>query len=466
MGDRIHMSDQHIPEFEDRLRALLARAAEAIPDDADISARVRQVPARDLRYTGIRAGGRGLAGPRAFLATAATIVVVALLAGVLLFFRPLGSLPPSRGLVGVGTATAAVPLPTVVPTTCVPFVPGTPYTGNIGPNGPVFGPVNPPAPTGTPVDNSVAIGGQVTVQGVTITLERAYADASQTVVTYQTQTEGKNIWLADASFPILIDSHGNRYAELDVGGGAGYIGKTTKAQGEAIFAPLPQNELASTQMLTFFTQQVGATSWTSPNSFAAAIPVTINGPWQISFSLTPVAGTAVTLSNSPLTRHGVTVQPLEIDLAPPGGGLQGTFGGARVMVRISGLAPDMPLSEVASYDIAFLAMRIGGGGGGGCGGGILELVLPNGEQIFPGVVALPELIDQSAPDGSMTAGQQAQTVGPSGTVELEALFYLPVPVVSGILLYMDNVATAPGTAKPYPPEQVNGPWEFQLPPSA
>ena len=109
---------------------------------------------------------------------------------------------------------------------------------------------------------------------------------------------------------------------------------------------------------------------------------------------------------------------------------------------ISGLAPDMPISEVASYDIAFLGMRIGGGGGGGCGGGILELVLPNGEQIFPGVVALPELLDQSAPDGNMTAGQQAQTVGPSGTVELEALFYLPIPDVSGILLYMDHVAAA------------------------
>ena len=435
------MSDQHIPEFEDRLRALLARAAEAIPDDIDISERVRQAPARDLRYTEIRAGGRGLVGPRALLATVATIVVVALLAGVLLFFRPIGSLPPSGGLIGVGTPTAtSVPLPTVVPSACVPAGPNTP-----GPPGVT----NPPPPTGTPVDNSVAIGGQVTVQGITLTLDRAYADATQTVVTYQVET--KNFWGPDPTSPILIDSHGNRYAELD-GSGHGVKGEE---QGEAIFAPLPQSELAPTQMLTFFTQQMEGIPSTSYNGLP------INGPWQISFSLTPVTGTMVTLTNAPLTRHGVTIQPVEIDLAPPGGGLQGTFGGARVMIRISGLAPDMPLSEVARYDTAVVDMPGGASGGGGCPGGILELALPNGEQIFPGVVYLPE---ETVPTGP--GGQQALTVGPSGTVELEALFYLPIPDVSGTLLYMDHVAAAPGTGTPYPPQLISGPWEFQLPPSA
>ena len=233
-----------------------------------------------------------------------------------------------------------------------------------------------------------------------------------------------------------------------------------------IFAPLPQNELASTQMLTFFTPQVWATSWAGPPTPRPTTNQPINGPWQISFSLTPVAGTVVTLSNSPVTRHGVTVQPLEIDLAPPGGGLYDRFGGARVMVRISGLAPDMPLSEVAAYDSAVIDQPGGGSEGGGCPGGILELALPNEEQIFPGVVYLPEETVPTGPVYATPVGQQAQTVGPSGTVELEALFYLPIPDVSGILLYMDNVAAAPGTAKPYLPEQVSGPWEFQLPPSA
>jgi hypothetical protein len=152
---------------------------------------------------------------RTVLAAVAAMVVVALLAGVLLFFRPIGSLPPSGGLIGTGTSTAtSVPLPTVVPNTCFSAGPGTPLPDNVA----APGPVNPPAPSGTPVDNSVAIGRQVTVQGVTITLERAYADATQTIVTYQ--TEGKNLWLADPGSPILIDSHGTHYDLMSVGGGA------------------------------------------------------------------------------------------------------------------------------------------------------------------------------------------------------------------------------------------------------
>jgi hypothetical protein len=418
------MSEQHVPDFEDRLRTLLARAAEAIPADTDLSPRVYQTLARDSRGAG---AGR-VVGPRHVLATVAAVLVVALLAGVLTFLHPRGSLRPAGGVTGKATNTATTaPLPAIVPSTCAPQ-----------------GVANPPASpvTATPVDHSVAVGRHASLNGITITIDRAYADATQTVITYHMQT---NLNPPLPETPVLLDAHGHRYAmtsgDWDIQRGANYV-----------FTPLPPEELGTPQTLTFFTQQMRLADPTGPGAL-------VDGPWQISFSLTPALGTSVALSSTPLTRNGLTVQPLRLDTVPAGGGLDGATGGARVVARLSGLAPGMHLSDLSSFNTVF---NLGGGGSSGCGGGALELVLPNGQQIMPGVVYL---LGQPVP--TTPAEQQAalaQTVGPSGTVDLEALFYTPIPAVTSLTLYVDHIAAQlAGAAKP---TQVSGPWEFQLLPSA
>ena len=424
------MPEQHVPEFEDRVRALLARTADAIPSDTDLSVQVRQALTRETHG----ASARRVIGSRHVLATIAAVLVVALLAGVLTFVRPHGSLlRPAGGVTGAPTTTAtAAPLP-VVPPTC-------------GPGGPVgSSPANSassPPVAGTPVDHSVAVGRHASLHGITITIDRAYADATQTVITYHMQT---NVNPPLPALPVLLDAQGHRYSMIsgdwDIQRGANFI-----------FAPLPPEELGTPQTLTFFTQQMQLANSTGPGAL-------VDGPWQISFSLTPAAGTSLALSNAPLTRNGLTIQPLRLDVASAGGGLDGAMGGARVVVRVSGLAPGMHLSDLSGFETAF---DLGGGGSFGCGGGIAELVLPNGQQIVPGAV---HLVGQTVP---ITSAEQqaalAQTVGPSGTADMEVLYYTPIPSGMSLTLYLDHVAAQlAGMASP---TKISGPWVFRLLPSA
>lgn len=417
------MSEQHVPEFEDRLRTLLTRAAEAMPTDTDMSARVRQAHARGTRMT---SGLSGI-GPRHGLATVAAVLVVALLAGLLVFAHPGGSLRPAGGVTGKSTATASTgPTQGVVPPPCRSDDP----------------PANPPLPSGTPVDHSVAVGRYASLHGITITIDRAYADATQTVITYHAQT---NVNSTMPYIPVLIDAQGHRYGMFSGGW-------DIKHGGTLIFAPLPTEELGTPQQLTFFTQQMQPVGST-------ALSTLVDGPWQISFSLTPAAGSSVALSNAPLTRNGLTVQPLRLDVAPVGGGLDGATGGARVIVRLSGLTPSIQLSILSGFDTNLF---LDGASSSSCGGGKLELVLPNGQHVMPGFVyplgldAPTTLAEQQAPP--------VQTVGPSGSVDLEALFYVPVSAGTGLGLYVDHVnALVAGAARSTP---VSGPWEFRLQPSA
>ncbi len=185
----------------------------------------------------------------------------------------------------------------------------------------------------------------------------------------------------------------------------------------------------------------------------------VDGPWQIPFNLTPAAGTAGALSNTPLTHNGLTIQPLRLDVAPGGGGLDGVAGGARVVVRVSGLAPGMHLRDLSGFNPGD---GLNGYGSGGCGGGTLLLVLPNGQQIAPSYV---HSLGQTVPvTPAEDQAALAQTVGPSGTADLEALFFAPIPAGTNVTLYVDHVpAQFAGAATS---SQISGPWEFRLQPSA
>ncbi|HEU5441234.1 MAG TPA: hypothetical protein VFU88_18255 [Ktedonobacterales bacterium] len=420
------MPEQHVPDqFEDRLRTLLARAAEAIPPDTDVFEHVRQAHARGTHRSRV-------AGSRPVLATIAAVLVVALLAGALTFARPGGPLRPP-GVTGTpttaATATAASPI-VIVPPIC----------DASGSNEPVF-------PVGPRVDHSVAISGQVSVHGITLTLDRAYADATQTVITYHIQP-GAN--LPQPEYPLLLDAQGSRYANFYSSSGQG-------GGGIAIFAPLPPEQLGTPQMLTFFTQRMRSV----PQQYQVPTPpavTLVDGPWQIPFTITPVAGTSVALSNAPATHNGLTIQPLRLDVAPPGGDLDGASGGERVLLRLSGLAPGMHLSDAANVGQAFI---LAGTASSSCGGGTLALVLPDGQPILPGLVQPVGLIVATT-DAEVQA-QRAQTVGPSGTVDLEAVFYAPIPAGTSVTLYFDDVrAQVAGVHKS---TSVQGPWQFQLPPT-
>jgi hypothetical protein len=385
-------------QFEDRVRALLAHTAEAIPDDTDLTERVRQAHARAIRGMG-RGIGRA-AGPRHVLATVAAVVVVALLAGVLTFVRPGGTGWPAGG----PTATATLQQVVVMPPDC----------GQLAPD-------SLPPPYGT-VDHSIAVGRSASHHGITITIDRAYADATQTVITYHMQTNLNPPLPVSA---VLMDAQGHRYVELKGSWGI-------QSGGQYVFSPLPPEESGTPQALTFFTQQMQSITGRE---------AVVDGPWEIPFTLTPAAGIAVALSNAPVTHNGLTIQPLRLDVAPAGGALDGQPGGARLVVRLSGLAPSMLPSDIPSFDSVF----VDGDGvpTAACGGGLLVLVRPNGQQILPGFVQPLE-----------------QTIGPSGTADVEVLFYAPMLAGTSLTLYVDRVGAQLAGKDTF--QWISGPWAFRL----
>jgi hypothetical protein len=361
---------------------------------------------------------RGIAGPRSVLATVAVVLVVALLAATLTFAHP-GGLPRSGATSARPTDTATTaPMPAITPLRCDSSAGGV---------------VNPPQPAGNPVDRSVAIDSSVSVQGITITIDRAYADATETIVTYHMQT---NLNPPLPAMPVLLDAQGHRYASIvgdwDITRGAYFV-----------FAPLPTDELGIPQTLTFVAQQMRLAAATGPGAL-------VDGPWTISFVVTPTAGTEIALNNPAVVDKGLSVRPLQLDIAPAGGGRVGASGGARVVLRLSGLPPTAPFSSLNNFATA-------AGPGGSlphCRDVILELILPNGQQIAPGSVTL---LGQTVPETSAEAdAAQGQTLGPSGTVDVEALFYVPIPSTAGLTLYMARPSSG----------NLGALWEFPLVPSA
>lgn len=438
------MSEQNTPEFEERLRVLLARAAEVIPADTDLSARVRQELVRSPR--GPR--GCGIVGPRNVLVTIAAVLVVALLAGTLTFMHP-GRGPIAGGVTGQPTSTATIGPTSRFPTigaTAEPSSTLAPLTcGTNGIAGMGGGVTNPDLSTGNPVDHSIAVGRHASLHGITITIDRAYADATETIITYHMQT---NINPPLPAVPVLLDAQGHRYGMISgdwtVDGVANYI-----------FTPLPAEELGAPQTLTFYTQQMQLVDSEEPGTAPGSL---VEGPWKISFTLTPATGKAVDINAHPLTRNELSVQPLRIETAPVGGGLLEAAGGVRVIVRLSGLEPSMPIGELYGFDTAAGP----GGSSPGCGGVILELALPNGQQFAPGFVHVLEQTVPTTPAEQEAA--QGQTVGPSGTVDIEALFYLPIPTSTDVTLYLNHLAAqVSGATKS---QQISGPWAFRIPPSA
>jgi hypothetical protein len=157
-----------------------------------------------------------------------------------------------------------------------------------------------------------------TVGDITLTVNAAYADATRTLVRFQTNR-------IDHAFPrfiTLIDSKGARYPRLE--GGGYFLGA-----GESVveFAPLPSSLLAARQRLVLYTPGMEDIQTGDPESTDPHIVAT--GPWATCFSVTPARGTTLSLQQKPVTAQGITITPLQLDVAPPNSQPDLVNGGAR-----------------------------------------------------------------------------------------------------------------------------------------
>jgi hypothetical protein len=176
----------------------------------------------------------------------------------------------------------------------------------------------------------------------------------------------------------------------------------------------------------------------------------VKGLWQVSFALTPVAGPSRVLSNPAVTRNGLTIQPLQLTLAPPGG-LDGWPGGARAVIRIS----DLPKETRADTFTLFNTLSAGGGMSGitgSCAGGLVLLHGGDGTWLRPYYILLlaPAF---SGPD---------QLIGADGAAEFEAIFPLTLAQArrTSWTLVLDHLRIATVASRAATP--LNGPWVFHL----
>ncbi|HEY7975655.1 MAG TPA: hypothetical protein VID72_09955, partial [Ktedonobacterales bacterium] len=245
-----------------------------------------------------------------------------------------------------------------------------------------------PSNTPSPLDDSIAIGASASLHGITYTIDRAYADATQTVVTYH-ETAPANVVLSDG-VAAIEDAAGARYGTI-LSEATGGPSEPASQPGHfvAAFAPLPQSELGTPQHLAVVVTGVRTMPATplTPGVEVVRGPL-LTGEWRMSFTITPVEGNATLLSLPAQTHDGVTIQPEAVDSAPTGGGLDGKQGGIRVRFRVSGLPAAMPIYDAAHYSYFFQAGPNGDSLGTGCAA-TLTLRLPAGKTLIPGAVIVP-----------------------------------------------------------------------------
>lgn len=391
-----HPASDPQDQFTEHLSALLARAVQSARPNPDLARLLRQrLSASDtpaLPRRAFSSYGAGLPS----LAPIGSVALVALLLAAftwtfvghgMLGFRSLHTGERQ----GTGAAATATTTPLPVPT-CVPaqqqHYPKIALAAN-------------------PSDRSVAVGASASDKGVTVTIQRVYADATQTVITY-TSSSGYS-----AFEDTLDDASGARYGAFSGGGVRSANGQHMNVE---VFQPLPQSELGSPQQLTFrITKLMGQTS----GSEGSPAPI-VNGAWNIPFTVTPAAGMAIPLSLPAQTHDGVTIQLEELDIALAGGGLDGQSGGVRVRYKVSNLPPTMLLSTVMEYPTYFATANSASGSGISTGAAchnLLTMQLANGQATVPGMITA---MASRAPGDMMI-----QQVGADGSAELEAVFFAP-----------------------------------------
>lgn len=291
---------------------------------------------------------------------------------------------------------------------------------------------------GTPINRSVK------VQGVTLTLDDGYADAARTVLTmhFDSGDTKREFSPAPDIRPRLVDAQGTVYTPF----------ASSQLNEDALmeFSPLPSDALGTPQELTFVIDEMSSNPSNPQNQGAI-----VTGPWQIAFQLTPQAGHAIALDVAPETHGGITLQPERLDLTPAG---------VRLLVRESGLPPDTVVFSVkhfATHLDDILACPPGqgvcGSLGGSGDGARMQLAAPGGQTLVPGWVN----VVSPAPQDGVPINQQA--VGPSGTAEIEFLFFSPVKDPRGTArVTFDEVRFASATGPSAPEQSIPGPWSFTL----
>jgi hypothetical protein len=282
-----------------------------------------------------------------------------------------------------------------------------------------------------------------------VAVTKSYADPIRTAVELRVSVPGARIPRDQTSSlarpdtlqilgATLRDTHGRSYpvavpllpGHNGVAGAFGYAAGQDVAIGYYEFEPLSEADFGAPQTLTL---RISGLRLIAEQRYI----MELTGPWVVTFQVTPQAGRSLNLQVAPQTRHGVTLQPLRLDIAPANANaFDGLGRGERLKLRISGLASTTKVGDITYY------------------------------------LALQSSIDELRLDGRLPIEIQNvdkpgadPLVGSSGTLDLEIIFLaLPPAQVTGAQTLSLNqlvVSTEPGTG--VVTKTVKGPWVFQIP---
>lgn len=283
-----------------------------------------------------------------------------------------------------------------------------------------------------------------------VAVTRSYADPTRTVVELQIVTPGARIPHGASSvtsppdrldlFNVRVrDAQGHIYWPTNTLPGSvfAYGAGQDVATGYGEFDPLPESLLSAPQTLTLDIGQIML------ESAEVSHTVSFAGLWSATFRVTPYAGHSVNLHVAPQTHHGVTIQPLRLDIGHNANVFDGLGGGERLILRVSGLAPDTVPNDVTGFSTA---VSLQDGGSLTSGGRLRATLLLEGRP--PATVAGAN-------------NRSPAVVGPSGTMDLEVIFLSPplAHLTGTQTLSLDQIIVSSDERVP----NVQGPWVFAIP---
>lgn len=302
-----------------------------------------------------------------------------------------------------------------------------------------------------------------------IVVGQTYADATRTAVMIHINLTNAGLKLGKpaalvepdaASFNFgttLQDSQGHSYyannftTSINYNPPPTFPGTSLGTAGIVEFDPLPQAMLELPQKLTIhFTSILLNYPVKNGEAFQGEAFLALNGSWTVSFQVTPHPGRSITIDTLPQTFNGITIQPTRLDIGPSGTPFDLLASGARLTLRISGLAPDTLRSTLANMAYKF-SRSDGSGASAEPGNGPLLLFEGREPASIVGVVA-PENAPLSLDP----------IVGPTGVMNLEVIFLgikPPTPNQPEVVTLTLNelcVALSP-TEKTVP-----GDWSFKI----
>jgi hypothetical protein len=290
------------------------------------------------------------------------------------------------------------------------------------------------------LDHATNINRQITVDGITLHLDQAYADAVRTAVTFHVSLTSSNSFLPIPESPVLTDLRNHIYGQV--------AGQQVHDQALVEFEPLPPDKLDSSQTLKFTVNRMDV------HNLAGDPVSSITGIWQITFQLKPLPERTIIFNDAPLIHNKLGFQLVELDIAPSG---------VRLLLQISNLPPDTSLHTLSQFATRVQVSgtspdRVGTNLGASSDGTLLQLHLLNGQILVPALVEPWDTLT----DRSVRPSEPDRVIGSSEKATIEALFYTALEGNQGTVMIMIDHIRIASYNEPEVIHTIDGPWKFSF----